>query len=435
MPFTPLSQLISQTGPDDGDLQNLYSQALSQATASVVKQTQENGATQPTTKEPATASWLSQDAIASLSLPEDQAQIITKPDVANRESDRTKQNAAIKEQFSSLNIPLKSKFLQETRTREVSMTWQERTAYAHHCKILGGPPTVVERQKQIRARESATKETFFDMQSYEAYRLTPQDTIRKTSNGHFQLCRSPLSSLITGLNQKTKDIVQQTFPERIGAMVKGLSLADTHKKLEMEKWRIASLKQFVHFHLHSTSLHFNLYQGLLRQGAFTKMGAIGSLFAQSMGLLVLEDIKTNEAIIKCLSKENTHQLDGKRYLDLHPGSASKDWYSKEQQDARALHKIPMPHPQCNYNDWLAELKKLGYGKNKTKSPAVKGLKRPLADGPNPNPKKKKKTGTANAAPFWKRHAWNCKACKTKHPKGHFCQAGIDAGKPNKPVKG
>ena len=420
-----------------------YQDALSQAqevitSPEMTQGTQRKPKKEKPNKQQRDSLWLSQDPLGSLSLPEDEAKIITKADTQNRETERSKQNEEIKKEFDSLHMPLRAAFLKESLNRELSMSWQERSAYTHQCNLLGAQPTVVQRQRLIRDRESAAREHVFDMQNYEAFRLTPQDTVRKTANGQPQLCRSPLASLVTGLNSKTKEIVSQTYPERIGAMVKGITLAETHKKLNVPKWRVAALKQFAHFQFHSTAIQYNLYQGLLRTGAFSKMGQIGALFAQSMGLLLVENIKQNEALIKCFDKEEYQNLIGKRYLDLHPGSAPKDWYLKEQSEARALPKVPLPHPQCNYAEWMSELKKLGFGgkpkqqKTTATSEQGKGTKRPNPTPPtNPTKKnkKQKKKKSKKGTPFWKRRAWVCSVCETLHPKGHYCKAGIEAGPP------
>ena len=380
----------------------------------------------------ASSTWAQEDPLQALPIREDRN--VVPPEKGNRESDRQKHHAKISSEFSRLNLPTVARFRSKQRQAVNNMEWTERSAYTSHQTYLGADPTIVERQKAIRARENTEgTNNVFDLQTYETFRMSQDDTIRRTNKGDMQLCRAPLISTVCGLHPQSAVILKQTYPERIAEMLKMFPSADTHKKLDLKKFQIAGLKQALLHYAHSFSLSYNVYQTLIMEEHFSKMEG-GPLYAQLMGNLLKMDLQTLESVGKLLGKIPDQQLVGKKYLDLHPGATVKDWLSKESSSNDILPRKPLPHPQVFEKAWKNQLRQLGFsfkGNPNNFSPDQKKNKGgPKRKRKGNDPKRKKPRGNKpKGPPFWKRGPWDCKNCKIRHPKGHYCKKGIQAGKP------
>ena len=385
--------------------------------------------------------WVLQDPLSVINLGSDE-KLLKKSDASNRESEREKAQKQLKSKFQSLKIPTiaENRANQEKLLRE--MPWQERQAFTSQKKFVGIDPTQLARQKAIREREKSTLPVLFDAQLFEAYRFKQNDTVVKNKDGTPQLKRAPLASVVCGLHEHTKIVLEQTFPERVNNCAKAFPLNESHKKLKLKDFQIAALKQHAHFFSNQSALLYNVVQTMIREGRFEQMNESGSLYAQVLSNLLVSGFHQHEALKNVLSNFPTVQLSGKKYLDLHPGSASKNWFTKEDRNDDLLERMPLPHPQAQSSDYLKEMKKLGFsfeikapkkGTGKTNQQAnnsnQNSNKNKRKRTGNNNPKSKKKKKGKAPLPFWKKKDWKCAVCKVTHPKGHMCKEGIAAGYP------
>ena len=352
-------------------------------------------------------------------------------------SDVRKNNEEMKKGFERLGLQTRSQMQQKSLLDKRKMSLQDRMARDLEEKHLQGSHADLSVQLHLRAQQQGDGRLSSDLPRYEFYRLTDRNTFSLSKNGQKEMIRAPLQAILAAGKTYPTKLFDQKVDDGLEDFFKAMKRGETHSKLDLLKYQVAALKQHLYFSAHAVRCMYKMHSGLLRDQLYDKLGDKGPVYSYLLGAWAQESIGALKATQMVLSNDPASRIEGKRYLDLHPGDASKGWYDLESKPSALLSRKPMPHPQVNYGQWMEKMKSLGYKpQNSTpKSAPNKGRNNPSANAKGKKGKgaknKKKGTKRKRQPDFWKRHAWSCGVCNVIHPKGFHCPPGLAAPNPKR----